>query len=450
MSTLNIPTKNRYEKFSILIFFLISAALFYSFFVDKQFCADGIHYFILILKNKTFTNIAPSRILANFIDQWPIVLALKLGITNLSILSWLFALGLYLPYLLTFLICMHILKKENSALILFFFAGILSINFSSDFILAGEHHILIILSWPILFILLSKEKISYLHGTLLIILLILFTDLYESGIIVSLIFMSICVVRFYFFKSIKQRVLISAAILISLIAIIISAYYIINPRDIKNISYFIVGLTAPFKNINFLCSASFIFLYFLSFIFKERLLRLLTLIPLFVYIILICFGITDFPHVSFASRTLTGTFLPILIVFTIFAYVGKITLTKRKLFIYLLFTITVILGNMYSSYKWNEFHNSMINILKKNTGIVRIENTKLIDSKYYWGWNSAELSLVWSKPTVKSILADNPNNGLWKTYNPLKPDFLDIYIHHNISFNAKLNSNTILKNKNEI
>ena len=152
--------RNNVPKISLLLFLFISLSLINSFYVDKHLSTDGVNRFCDILDNKDFTYWAWSRQFVSFLTEWPLVLAVKSGITDIPILLKWFAFGIYLPYLISFLICIYALRDENKTLLLFFLASMVAINLSSDYILAGEHHVMVNMSWQIIFILLRRTCLS--------------------------------------------------------------------------------------------------------------------------------------------------------------------------------------------------------------------------------------------------------------------------------------------------
>ena len=67
----------RIRGLAIALFTVISAALWIGFSADNYFASDGSFYFAIILDNATFTNVAPSRAHAEYLTQWPLVLAVR-------------------------------------------------------------------------------------------------------------------------------------------------------------------------------------------------------------------------------------------------------------------------------------------------------------------------------------------------------------------------------------
>lgn len=192
----------------VLLFLLISFAVIQSLIIEKHFSADGAHYFTTILDSKNFTYIAWSRQFANYLTQLPLVLAVKLGLKDIPLLSKLFAIGLYFPYIASFALCIYAIRRENSLLLVFPLISIVGINLPGDYILIGEHHVMVLLSWPILLLSLRKEPLTWSDGGLLWLLLALFSRTYEAATIPAVIFSTIFVIRLSRTRQNKRQIVI--------------------------------------------------------------------------------------------------------------------------------------------------------------------------------------------------------------------------------------------------
>ena len=97
----------RIRGLAIALFTVISAALWIGFSADTYFASDGSFYFAIILDNATFTNVAPSRAHAEYLTQWPLVLAVRSGVTDLYALEIFFGLGVWFPWILSFALSLY-------------------------------------------------------------------------------------------------------------------------------------------------------------------------------------------------------------------------------------------------------------------------------------------------------------------------------------------------------
>ena len=92
----------RIRRLAIALFAVISGALWIGFAADTYFASDGSFYFSIILDNATFTGVAPSRAHAEYLTQWPLVLAVRSGVTDLETLEIFFGFGIWFPWILSF------------------------------------------------------------------------------------------------------------------------------------------------------------------------------------------------------------------------------------------------------------------------------------------------------------------------------------------------------------
>jgi len=368
------------------------------------------------------------------------VLAVRSGITDIPILIKWFAFGIYLPYLISFLICIYALRDENEALLLFFLASIVGINLSSDYMLFGQHQIVVNMAWPILFILLRRNVLTLMDGFLLWLLLIIYSRLYEAALIPALIYSVICFVRLYYYRSKEQKIIIIGALLLCFVVLAISSYFIVNTHDAANRDSFIQGLTSPLKNPEAVAAACFLVVYTIGLILKNRLIIVSAVSPLIIYALFRLF--TDYSvsaGVSFASRTLSITLLPVLLVGAIIVWYYKRELDRTALLTFVAFIIVMLIGNFYNTNNWKGFRHEVKQLVKTHEGYIPIEETKLKDNPYRWSWNNTQLGLVWSAPHVKAIIL-NQKNLRYDPFNPREKLILKNYLQYNDFFISKKGS----------
>ncbi len=419
-----------------LLFLFISLSLINSFYVDKHLSADGVHLFTNILDSGDFTYIAWSRQFADYLTEWPLVLATKLGINDIPILIKVFALGIYLPYLISFGICIYALRNEKKVLLLFLLTSIVAINLASDYILAGAHHVMVNISWPIILILLRRNVLTWVDGFLLWILLILFSRLYETAIIPALIYSVICFVRLYYYRQKEQKIIIGVALLLCFLVSAISLYFIINARDPVNRASFIRGITAVLKNPEALSATSFILIYTIGLLLKKHIIIISAVSPLIIYAFVNLFvnhSVTA--DVSFSSRTLSVTLLPVLLVGAILVWYSKSELNRTGVLVFVVFILVMVVGNLYNAKNWNNFRHQVIQLVKTHQGYIPIEETKLKDNPYRWPWNNTQLGLIWSAPCVKAILL-NQHDVHWEPFNPRETLVLKNYLQYDDFFKS--------------
>lgn len=430
----------------VLLFLLVSFPLIYSFSIDKHLSADGAHYFAQILDQGDFTYIAWSRQFSNYLTQWPVVLAVKLGLKHVPLLSDFYAIGLYFPYIASYLLCIYAVRRENHFLLVFPLVSIVGINLSADYILVGEHHVMTLLSWPILLLLLRKEPLTWLDGWLLWMLLILFSLSYETSIIPAIIFSAILGLKLYQKRQIsKQTIIDGIALLLSFVVFSIALYAIVDPRSESNKSNFASSVLGILGNKSALVAASFAFFSTIGPVCRKKSLILVSLFPIAIYVgvlLLTSHGVSA--SESFNSRTLSLSLLPFLLVCAIVSRYGNTKPNKVSTGMLVLFVLVMVIGNLRFSTDWKNFRNQVIEIVTTESGYIPIEETAVQGSPYRWIWNNPQLGIVLSYPCVEAVLL-NSSDIKWQAFNPREELILKRYVGYDAFFSRVDNNITVCK-----
>ena len=93
------------RPFYILLFGWLSLILWAEFSVDLHLATDGAPHFGVLLDHG-FTDHDWSRCHSVYLTQWLALVAVRVGIEDLTALKFLLAAGSYLTYLFTFLDCL--------------------------------------------------------------------------------------------------------------------------------------------------------------------------------------------------------------------------------------------------------------------------------------------------------------------------------------------------------
>ncbi len=392
----------------IILFFIISFALFNSFLIDKHFATDGVNYFRKILDSGDFVRHDWSRMYAIYLTQWPLVLAVKAGIKDVQLLSLFFALGIYLNYLISFLLCVYILRGDKYTLLLFPILSMIAINLPADYHLSGEFPVMVLYSWPVLFLILKKNR-NWKNRILLWILLIVYSRLYQSSVLTSLIFAGIIVYQLYKAYPHQKSFDVTVNLFLLIIVFGISFYFIIFPYSIKNERGFFNGLKSIYENKEVVISLLFILFFYTGLLLKKNVIVLLSLLPVSYYLVLLFTAHHGNPAIiSFQSRTLSVTLLPVLLIGCFFLSYRNYVLNRITYIVFLTFVVIMVSGNIRYSEDWKGFKKEFTEITQSNTGFIHIQETALNKNKYQWPWTNSMLSIVWGRPCVKSIILNIP------------------------------------------
>jgi hypothetical protein len=143
--------------------------------------ADGASEFLRVLEAQNFVVLMWSRHFAFDIYSFPLVVAIKLGVTQLFWLRLAFGLGCFLPWPLALLACLWISPRHFWLAA----AGCAAGYLNAGFMAVGEHNLAHALFWPALFVILFAQPLR--TGTAVILLLcatgLLFS--YESQLFLS-------------------------------------------------------------------------------------------------------------------------------------------------------------------------------------------------------------------------------------------------------------------------
>ena len=294
-------------------FVVVSGTIGYGLGNDLGFAGDGAYYFSTILdRSRLFATFAWSRFHANVAAQWPLVLAVRLGITDPGLLRFVFAVGLYFPFALSFLLCAYALRGQDRAALLFPFASILIVSLPAAFILTGESQSMVLACWPIL-LFLVRPRLSSSDAAILVALLLFLSRTYETAVLAGILFATIGAMRLRS-APMQRRLPFVAAIAAAVLTIAISTYWAVFPAEIANRSGFTSALLRPLFHPAFVCAVIAFMVFALGVRTDARWLLIASIGIGMVSIALPFLGFAASANISFDCRTLTLTVLPILLV----------------------------------------------------------------------------------------------------------------------------------------
>jgi len=346
------------------------------------------------------------------------VLSVNAGLKDIPTLNMIFGVGLLAPWLVAFALSLLALRGEDKSIMLFLLFSMLSINLGSDYILSGEHQIMVTLCWPILFLLLRHSPLKWYDVIILWGLLVCFTRLYSTAIAPASLFILIASTRARSSQSLSEKTIFLSVILFSIVVIVVSAYAIISPRDPGNRTLFAVSMIKVIRTPEILMSTAFLILFFAGWYLNRNMLAWLAVIPPAIYVVyVISTGHTPTAVESFENRALSLHFLPLLMLGAVCIRWKNCTLDGNLAVIVVVFTFVIVGANLYSTNQWHEFRTQMKNELLSSNGLIPIEATDLLVSPVVWPWNNPLLSIVWSDDCVQSVIL-NADGLRWQPTGP--------------------------------
>jgi len=418
-----------------LCFALLSLGLFWSFGVDRYFSADGVTYYVGILENGWFMDFAWARNHAVYLSQWPLVLGVRAGITDLDVLELLFAVSLYFPYVLSFLLCVIACRGGDHSLLFLPLASIVIINYASDAVMVGEHHVLALLTWPILFFSLRRPPLRAVDIVLLFVLLLAYLRLYEGAVGTVPVLILIYAIRLHAYRDRQTRVVSLAATGFLLAALAIAAWWIVFPRDPANRSSFLSSVVRVAGNPETLLGLFFLVPFLVGVLERQRAPFRRLLIVYGALVLIIAFLVAPaWAIVSFSTRTSTLVLLPFLLLVAAYLHFRQVRLEGLQFATFFAFVIGSLVVHGAHSRDWIAFRHDFRQILSEREGYVAVEETTIADNVQHWGGTNPLLSAAWSRGTVRAIIRNSQSNPPYRSRNEYflqryfseVPEFVDL------------------------
>jgi hypothetical protein len=415
---------------SVLLFFGITIALAADYAIDKELSADGVNYFYLTVELRDFTHVDASRRFAQYILEWPLVLALRFGVTHFYHLKAIFCIGLFLPYLISFGLCLYAVRKGQSFLMLFPLISMIGVNLASDYILAGEHQVMVLLSWPaVLFSL--RPSIHWSDAVLTWALLVLLSATYP--IAAFTVFIVACIMAFRLYRRECRHARYETAMNwitlgLAMGVMCVTTYSILAPLHPANRDSFAISMSALLHNPLAIGGLATTVVYAWMLHRSTRIVYLVAWLPALGYLVYLStaeHGVGS--GISFSSRTLSLTALPTMLAA---AAISRRQATQARLSRSLpvaAFIIMGVTGVIVQGRDWADYRKQFKTILETRTGFVPIEETPLRNSGYGWPWNNPLLSVVWSYPCVRSMML-NAHTVTWQQFDPAETLILKSYV----------------------
>jgi len=409
---------------------LAVATLILKFGYHKHLSMDGVGYFVHILENGSITGINVARRSSELLVQLPLVVAVRLGVKSIPVLVQFFALGILLPYLISFVFSWYALSEREKTLMLFPLASYFSISMTGDYLLSGEHHVMTLMVWPVLFLLLIERPLRAIEGVLLLVSLVIFCWSYETAVIPIGLFLLIIGVRLWRFRIWSEWIVLGGAASVLSMGLITGIELIRVPRSLVQKGSFIDALSRNLKIKEVLFFVPFMGAVFVGWLIDNRFRNLKIGIYLIGLGILLGYGFvrvsSDYSitsYWSFSSRTLTVLLLPVLLVGALIVKICKPYLTRLGISVFATGCVLLTAFNISDLRNWSSLKSEMESVLHETNSavLIPIEETGIDDSELRHvrsSWNNPALSLVWSYPCVKHLITNGTDFGGYQVFNP--------------------------------
>jgi hypothetical protein len=157
-------TQRRESNLMPIACFIFGLWIVASIFSSHCLYADGAYEFVRVLEAQNFVAFMWSRHFAVYIYEFPLVLAIKLGVTSLAWLRLAFGLGCFLPWPVALFCCWRISPKNFWLAVAGCGMGYLNVAFLA----VSEHILAHALFWPSLFAILFARPLNFFATVVLL------------------------------------------------------------------------------------------------------------------------------------------------------------------------------------------------------------------------------------------------------------------------------------------
>jgi len=427
-SQIREPVLLKVSVYGLVFFALVTLGV--KIFLEKHLSLDGVNYFYWVLENRDFPHVAWSRQYAEYVNEWVLMVALSVGVNEIPTLIQAYGLGIYIVYIGSFLICIWARRDSDLLHLVFPLASLFLIDSISDYDLACEHHVMSLLSWPIVFLLTRSCRLSTIDIGLIIGLLCIFTRTYETGLLLGAIFILVIVLRIRSGVPKREETVLYVAILLCVITIVIGISFVLWPRSPSNKANFLDSIYLLPRNLEAITSLLVFSLLSVNFVISGTFKKVQSVIAAIVLVVIANYvyvrATSDYAltsWMSFGSRTFSGIFLPALHILFLMAVLFPRRFRERmQLTVFAIFFIIMQGFSTYDTKNWLSVKEAYQGILENSYGFVEVDSTVLVKDPYkdyIWNWNHTQLGLVWSESCVKTIFLNGPQ--IWQPVDLEKP-----------------------------
>lgn len=390
---------DQYLKYlTYLILLLLSIILAYS---NVSLFADGAHFFVSMLATKTFADWDKPREFAEILTQSPMVMAIHFGVRNIFVLSRLYAIGLAVIPLLMWSAAIFIQRKKYFWIYVLLFCVT---YVSSGFFAIGEYNVCYAATALSSSIMFSKNR-SLLKYLVVAFLSVLLWRSYPAMIFLGPLLFIISATQINNEENIYNKLALYLSCFFYGSAWGVSYFSVCYPRDPSNekgaMDFFTIW---KYDRWFIYISAISLAIIIISTI-KRKNIEYLAVFFMFVSAILL-FGYG--PGMAYGARALSGAFLfgvvSLIFAFEIFRvnfYSQRISIAAFAVFVC---SVVPFSENLIGFNFWIANISSYVN---SHSGLVDIKNAKLPKeefSKYNWGWNYPDLSVILGSAKNSAIL----------------------------------------------
>src|SRR5258707_1744407 len=161
------------------------AYLVYAIAEQQALFADGAAVLLRAVGGRSVSSLDTNRIVADALFQWPVLAASRLGLTDLETLSYLLGVGYHYLVVVSLPIAWCLLPRERKELMLFPILSLLVGCMGSRFLSIHQANALALWFWPVFFAVLFRPVERGRDVVLLIVLALPMVGLYDTIVVLG-------------------------------------------------------------------------------------------------------------------------------------------------------------------------------------------------------------------------------------------------------------------------
>lgn len=234
--------------FGTVLGYLVFA--FYAAAVRHGLFSDGAYVLLRVIVDEGFVSFQPSRRTAHLLHQLPTIAALKLGVTDLYALTFIYGLTLHLLPLFATLACYLVLPKQKKAFFVFPFLHLVTGTLGSALAPLAEAPVASAIFWLLLCLVLFGAR-SPAQRVGLVVLSAIALLLHE---VYSFLGLALACAALYraSYEAGSRRALFAGLAAWFVVVVAVQLYYIVNPAQLANRESFVASL----REFLWLCSGN--------------------------------------------------------------------------------------------------------------------------------------------------------------------------------------------------
>ena len=428
--------------------------------------ADGVGYFLSLLMRSWPTTFDPSRVFAHALVQWPLVLALRVGITNTDTLLYVHSFGLYYLGPLQLLFCYWIVPRENRTDLLWPLISLFAGSMNAWFVASTESHVMTFIFWPLVLFILHGRVDDTIGLVVFLGLVCVSFRSYETMALQGLVLAGFALWRSRCASDRGERNLWRVVAGSFLLGAGAAIYSILNPQDTINRDGLIRDIFrfagTQVNDLNYPAILSFAALALIALVFLGRtlgaktfrgLLVLFAMAAVFVAFAPVLMPVSLRPIQQFQARAWIG-FLPAALAI---AMIGVRTrnarispvVFERALIVISVLAFSQTTWQILATAQWRGYIQVVRFELSKHKGFIPYDRSPLsqqpdgiqVIRNLGWGWTHPSMSIALApRGQVSTIFGARP--GRWQPFDPQNPEELPKLSKYGIDYSAYIRAIT--------